>query len=113
MKPDQTRVESSRAKTTSSCKHVNQIPNAIPLGHPGIEIDLELVESAVDLLAERHAVELVEHGAMKAFADAICLRALGFSSTVIDILDSQVELVFMALATAEFGAAIGLVRGRA
>ena len=33
---------------------------AIVLGEPGIKISLQLRDRAVDLLAERHAVELVE-----------------------------------------------------
>ena len=44
---------------------------------------------------------------MEALADAICLRALGLGAAVIDILDREVELVFVALAAAELGAAIG------
>jgi hypothetical protein len=74
---------------------------------PSIEIGLQLVDCAVDLLAERHAVELVEHGAVEALADAVVLRAFRFGAAVVDILDRQVELVFMALAAAELGAAVG------
>src|SRR5262249_1196766 len=47
---------------------------------PGIEVGLQLVDCAIDLLAERHPIELVEHGAMKALADAVGLRALGLGS---------------------------------
>ena len=49
----------------------------------------------------------VEHGAMEALADAVGLRALGFGAAVIDVFDREVELVIVALAAAEFGAAIG------
>src|SRR5262249_49772317 len=44
---------------------------------------------------------------MEALADSISLRALGLGATVIDILDGEVELVFVALGAAELGAAIG------
>ena len=54
----------------------------VVLLHPGIEIPLQLVDGAVDFLAERDAIELVEHGAMEAFADSIGLRALGLGTGV-------------------------------
>ena len=44
---------------------------------------------------------------MEAFADAIGLRALGFGAAVVDVLDGQVELVFVALIATELGAAVG------
>ena len=66
----------------------------IVFAQPGIEIGLQLVERVIDPLAERDPVELVQHGAMEAFADAVGLRALGLGAAVIDILDRQVELVF-------------------
>ena len=40
----------------------------IVLLHPNIEITLQLVDGPVDFLAKRHAIELVEHGSMEAFA---------------------------------------------
>ena len=65
------------------------------------------VDRAIDLLAERDPVELVEHGAMEALADTVGSRALGLGTAVIDGRDREVELVFVALAAAELGAAIG------
>ena len=44
---------------------------------------------------------------MEALADSIRLWALGLGAAVIDVLDRQIELVFVALGAAEFGAAIG------
>jgi len=82
-------------------------PLVVVLDQPAIEIGLQLVERAIDLLAERDTVELVEQRAMKALADSVGLRALGFRAAVIDILDRQVELVLMAFPTTELGAAIG------
>jgi len=63
--------------------------------HPGIEIPLQLVDGAVDFLAERDAIELVEHGAMEAFADSIGLRVLG--AGVIDVLDGEIKFVVVML----------------
>src|SRR5215212_1137019 len=82
-------------------------PALVVLGDPSIEIGLQLVDRAVDLLAERHPIELVEHGAMETLADAVGLRALGLGAGVVDVLDRQVELVFVAVAAAELGAAVG------
>ena len=64
-------------------------PLVVVLDQPAIEIGLQLVERAIDLLAERDTVELVEQRAMKALADSVGLRALGFGAGVIDILDRQ------------------------
>ena len=46
---------------------------------------LQLVDRAVDLFAERHPVELVEHRAVEALADAVGLRALGLCPAVVDL----------------------------
>ena len=43
---------------------------------------------------------------MEALADAIGLRALGLGAAVIDVLDREVELVFVALGAAKFSATI-------
>src|SRR5271167_56622 len=82
-------------------------PSFIVFGDPSIKVGLQIVDRAVDLLAERHPVELVEHGAMEALADAVGLRAVGLGATVVDILDRQIKLVFVALAAAKLGAAVG------
>src|SRR5207302_8892751 len=76
-------------------------------GVPGIEVGRHLVDRAIGLLAEGNAVELVQHGAMEALADAVGLRALGLGAGVVDVLDRQIELVFVAFPAAELGAAIG------
>ena len=44
---------------------------------------------------------------MEALANAIGLRALGLGAGVIDVLDRQIELVFVTVAAAKLGAAIG------
>ena len=43
----------------------------VVLCHPSVEIGLELIDRHIDPLAERHPIELVEHGAVKALADSI------------------------------------------
>jgi hypothetical protein len=44
---------------------------------------------------------------MEALANAIGLRAFGLGAAVVDVLDGEVELVFVALGVAKLGAAIG------
>src|SRR5215471_12171038 len=48
-------------------------PALVVVGEPSIEIGLQIVDCAIDLLAERHPIELVEHGAVKPLADSIGL----------------------------------------
>src|SRR5499433_3640114 len=82
-------------------------PPMVVLDQPGIEISLQLLDAVVDLLAERDAIELIQYSAMEALTDSIGLRALGLGAAVINVLDGEVELVFMALGPTKFGAAIG------
>ena len=69
----------------------------VVFGDPGIEVGLQLVDGAIDLLAKRDAIEFVKHGAVEALADAVGLRALGLGAGVVDILHRQVEFVFVPL----------------
>ena len=78
----------------------------VGVDQPGIEIGLQLVQRAIDLLAEGDPIELVQDGAVKALADAVGLRALGLGAAVVDVLDREIELVFVALGAAKLGAAI-------
>ena len=76
----------------------------VVLDEPEIEIGLQLVDRQIDLLAERNPVELVQDSAVEALANGVGLRALGLGTAVIDVLDREIELVFVALAAAEFSA---------
>src|SRR3974377_287010 len=71
-------------------------PGLVELAHPEVEVGLEVLDCRVDLLAEGYAIELVEHGLVEALDDAVGLRALGLGSGVVDVLDRQIELVFVA-----------------
>src|SRR5438046_6499052 len=82
-------------------------PLLVVVDEPGIEIDLQFLDRAIDLFAERHPIELVEQRAMEALADTVGLRALGLGAAVFDVLDRQVELVLVAFPAAELGAGIG------
>jgi hypothetical protein len=83
-------------------------PAEIELIEPLIEIGLQLIDRAVELFSERNAVELVQHGFVKALDDAIGPRTSGFGAGVVDILDAEIELVFVPLGIAAiFGSAIG------
>src|SRR5262245_27226889 len=83
-------------------------PLLIVLDEPGVELGLKLLDPAVELLAERHAVELIEQRLVEALADAIGLRAPRLGACVIDILHREVELVLVRLwLAAELGATVG------
>ena len=76
---------------------------SIELDHPS-----KLVNRLVELLAERDAVELVEHRLVKALDDTVGLRALGLRPRVVDVLDGEIELLFVPLRiSAVFDSAIG------
>jgi hypothetical protein len=51
---------------------------------PIIEIALQIADRVV---AERHAVELVEHGLVEPLYDSIGLWALGLGAYVVDVLE--------------------------
>ena len=57
-------------------------PVFVVFGDPCIKVGLQLVNSAVDLFAKRHPVELIQDSAMEALADSIGLRALGLGAAV-------------------------------
>ncbi len=49
----------------------------IVLRYPAVEIGLQLVDAAVDLLAERDSIELVQHGLVESLANSVGLRPFG------------------------------------
>jgi hypothetical protein len=62
---------------------------------PGIEVGLEFGDQSIDLLAEDGAIELIEHRLVEPLDDAIRLWALGVGARMVDILERQIELVFV------------------
>src|SRR3712207_3717339 len=58
-------------------------PSLVVVRDPGVEVGLQLLDAAVDALAEGDLVELVQHGAVEALADPIRLRALGDRKSVV------------------------------
>ena len=83
-------------------------PLFIVIADPQIEIGLQLVDRMIHLLAEGDTVEFVEHGFVESLSDPIGLRALGFGSGVIDVLDCEIELVLVMLGIAAiFRPAVG------
>jgi hypothetical protein len=80
-------------------------PLLIVFRHPMV---VQLADRRVDPLAKGDAVELVEHGLVVSFDDAIGLWALGVGSSVVDILDGEIELIFVTLGIAAiFRAPVG------
>ena len=75
---------------------------------PEIEVGLQLLKRRVERLAESRRVELILQGLVEALTDAVGLRMAGLRAAVIDILDGQVQLIFVMFARpAVFAAAIG------
>ena len=56
-------------------------PALVVVGHPDIEISLQFLDAAVDLLAEGDAVELVQHGAVEPLTFIPSSRLASFMSS--------------------------------
>src|SRR5215212_4004504 len=69
---------------------------------PLIKIGLQFGDRAVDPLAERDPVELVQHRLMEALNDAVGLWAFGLGAGVIHILNRQIELVLVPLGLRQY-----------
>src|SRR5690606_34556107 len=83
-------------------------PRLVVFDEPGIEIGLQLGDGAIEPLAERHTIELIEQRLVEALANSVRLRAPRFGAGVIDVLDGEIKLILVALGPAAIlGAAIG------
>jgi hypothetical protein len=67
---------------SASCHNINGLDGAGAhcISHPPIELSLQFLPRAIDILAERHARELVQHGFVRPFPNPVrpempCLRA--------------------------------------
>ena len=82
-------------------------PVLIVCHQPGLQVSLQLLERAIQLLSERDAVELILYSPVEALADAIGLRRPCFGLGMVNVLDGQVELILVMLAlAAELGTAV-------
>jgi hypothetical protein len=72
----------------------------IILGQSRIQVVLEFVDRGIHRFAKGGSVELVEQRLMKPFDDAVGLRTLGLGSGVINVLNRQVQRVFLAFRVA-------------
>jgi hypothetical protein len=70
-------------------------PAFVVLLEPFVGVRLKVLESRVQALPERDAVELLLHSAVEAFADAIGLGMVRFSFAMLNIFNRQVELILM------------------
>ena len=76
--------------------------------HPFIKVGLQDVRRVVELLSERDPVELIQQRLVEALANTVGLRALHLGAGVVDVLDSEIQLIFVAIMSAAIlGAAIG------
>ena len=67
----------------------------VVVNEPRIKVLLQLVHRGIDPLAERGAVELIQHGFMQPLADAVGLRMPRFGARVLDVFDRQIQLIRM------------------
>ena len=83
-------------------------PLLIVVLQPCIQVRLEFLRRAIDLLAEGHAVELIQHGFVEPFTDPVGLGMPRLGACVIDVLHREIELILMALrCPAIFGSTVG------
>jgi len=83
-------------------------PLDIVAADPVVEVGLQFGGRSEDLFPERDPVEFVEHRLVEALDNSIRLRALGLGARMVNILDRQIELVFVVLRIAAiFRAPIG------
>ena len=62
---------------------------------PEIKIVLQLLDRGIELFSEDDAVELVEDCLVEALTNSVRLRALGLGPGMIDILQREIELIFV------------------
>ena len=64
--------------------------------HPFIKVGLQDVRRVVELLSERDPVELIQQRLVEALANTVGLRALHLGAGVVDVLDSEIQLIFVS-----------------
>ena len=67
---------------------------------PLVQIFLKLLHGVVKFFTERNLVELLQDGLVEPLADSVCLRGFNFRFRVVDIIDSQIQLIVMRLGAA-------------
>lgn len=66
-------------------------PPFVVLLHPRIQVGLEFLQRSIDLLSERHAVQLVQHRFVEPFTDPVGLRMPRLGARVIDVFHGEVQ----------------------
>lgn len=67
---------------------------------PRLHVSLAVIQASRDLFPERHTIELVSHRLVKPLTDPIGRGTPCLGPGRIDILDGQIEFVFMAVGRA-------------
>ena len=68
--------------------------------HPTVKIFLQLLYRRVYLLSERNGIELVLYRSVEAFTDAVRLWAFRLDFGVVDVLNGQIQFIFMCFPVA-------------
>ena len=70
-------------------------PVLIVLREPRIQVSLQFLEPVIQLLAKCHAIKLILDGAVETLANSVGLRRVRLRLGMVDILDSQIQLVLV------------------
>ena len=62
-------------------------PLLVVLLRPAVQIELQFIKGAMDLLAEDHPVKLIQHRLVEPFTNAVGLEMTGLGPRVINVLD--------------------------
>ena len=58
-----------------------------------LQINLQLLDGLVDLLAECHLIEILQNGLVDPLADTLGLGRLDLSLGVVDVVDGQEQML--------------------
>ena len=64
----------------------------VELSEPLINIVLNVLKGKIEFLSKQNGITFILHSPVKAFTNTVCLRVIGLSSGVINILNTQIKL---------------------
>ena len=68
----------------------------VVLPQPGVQVSLQLLQRAIDLLPEGHAIQLVQHGLVEPFADPVRLGMPGLRAGMINVLGREISFILVS-----------------
>ena len=70
-------------------------PFGVVVDEPGIEIGLECLDAVIEVVPHGQAEDLVEHGAVEAFDEAVGAGCPHLGAAVLDAVEIEIEFVGM------------------